>query len=245
MLNRRFMDDVLVTHDGSRTFHSKRYYQSYHSLNGALTEARHVFLDASGVSQRLQHSKPTSVLEIGFGLGLNALLTCDLATTCAARLDYHSIEHDLIDAQQFRQMDYGSLLTNSRLSDILINWVMRINGQRSIPGAPVSHTRRLAVDIDVTLHLEDATKTQLLSQCPHTFNAIYLDAFSPDTNAECWQPDFIAQLSTTLVSDGKLSTYCSKGDVRRAMLAAGLQVKKLPGPPGKREMLVGTKVPPK
>lgn len=235
------MDEVVVTNDGSLTCHSKRYEQSYHSCNGALTEARHVFLEASGVSRRLQQSLPTCVLEIGFGLGLNTLLTSDLAAKYSARLDYHSIEHDLVDARQIRQMNYGSLLANAELSDALIGAVKRITGKTGSAEPPAIHTFKLAKNIDITLHLEDATKTRFLRPDNFAFNAIYLDAFSPDTNAECWQPDFIAQLATTLMTDGKLTTYCSKGDVRRAMLAAGLQVMKLPGPPGKREMLVGRK----
>ena len=74
------------------------------------------------------------------------------------------------------------------------------------------------------------------------FHAIYLDAFSPDTNPECWSPVFFSQLANALTRGGCLSTYSAKGDVRRAMLAAGLQVRKQAGPPGKREMLIAHKV---
>lgn len=316
------MQDIIVTGDGSRTCHSLRYQQSYHSSNGALTEARHVFLNASGVAERLRQARPTRVLEVGFGLGLNTLLSCDLATTYGASLCYHSIEHELVDAITIQQMDYGSLLANATLSDALIAHVGLINtqlGESSSPGqpregalqdkpahlslnvsaelqaelpfqkeqhrqplwleqegqrpgrqslpalplpltepdlsqsgmasklaksaeVPVSHRFLLSKGVEVTLHLENAIQSSLLRRDNVTFHAIYLDAFSPDTNAECWQPQFIADLAAQLVGGGKLVTYSAKGDVRRAMLAAGLQVIKQPGPPGKREMLVSKRI---
>lgn len=240
----------MLTKDGSRTLNSEHYGETYHSTNGALTEARHVFLDATGVTQRLKAGAPTHVLEIGFGLGLNTLLSADLADQHSASLDYHSFENALVPARTLDELKYAELLGNPLLADVLREFVANLSGSVADPGGFVadlndkgshakgSHATDLTRQIKLTLHLHDAATVDFKQLFPYRFHAIFLDAFSPDTNAECWSPQFIACLAQVLAEDGKLSTYSAKGAVRRAMLAAGLNVTKLPGPPGKREMLV-------
>ena len=271
------LPDPVLTNDGSNTLDSLRYGETYHSTFGALTEARHVFLNAAGVSQRLKSGLPTRVLEIGFGLGLNTLLTADLASQFAAQLSYHAFENQLVAPEVIRQLDYASLLSTRSLQDTLLSAVARMHEHYVESGTARhhrhykhhSHHCQLADTVQLTVHLEDASKadfkalfqtrfqtrfqaeeeTETQGETPGEtqgdakretdFHAIYLDAFSPDTNAECWQPAFIASLAEVLASDGILSTYSAKGDVRRALLAAGLRVTRLSGPPGKREILIG------
>ena len=257
------MTTLKLTNDGSRTLDSVRYSQTYHSINGALTEARHVFLDASGVSERLQQGQATNVLEIGFGLGLNTLLTADLAKLHNASLNYHAFEHDLAESSVIRQLEYNELLIAPEMFKAMLRMVdhalasvpaqhentvltaepaEHLSRPRAIAEVPV-HTAatdvELAENIRLQLHLIDAANTCFKTTCQTDFHAIYLDAFSADANPECWSPQFIARLAAVLAPDGRLSTYSARGHVRRAMLAAGLRVNKLPGPPGKREMLVG------
>ncbi len=240
-----------LTDDGSHTLDSERYSQTYHSINGALTEARHVFLDASGVSERLRQGLPTNVLEIGFGVGLNALLTADLASSHRARLNYYSFEHDLPCADVIRPLAYQELLITPGLFDALLTMV-----DQAVPAVPAEQLSGagsgknnldhavptsfvLSDTVNVHLYLCDAAASCFKSSCNTEFHAIYLDAFSADANPECWSAEFIEKLANVLDRDGRLSTYSARGHVRRAMLAAGLRVDKLPGPPGKREMLVG------
>ena len=191
------------------------------------------------------------MLEIGFGLGLNALLTADLALDLATDvppehrpvISYHAFEHDLIGAQYFKSLGYEAVLNHPELAASMADM---LGGSDAGNSAPISCDRNLTCGFHqtcgfhVTLHLEDATAANcgFFTGSKNTFHAIYLDAFCPEANPECWTTEFIARLAEMLSDDGFLSTYSAKGSVRRAMLQAGLQVKKLPGPPGKREMLL-------
>ena len=226
---------TLLTSDGSKTLNNQTYGETYHSINGALTEARHVFLDASGVTNRLENRLATRVLEIGFGLGLNALLTADLAEKYNAELAYESYEHDLVPAKSIASLDYQTLLNKPHLVNTLLESIRARQPADSCIQCHFSDT------ISLSIHLKDVSRTRLLEKTGEAFHAIYLDAFSPDTNPECWSPVFFRQLANALTRGGCLSTYSAKGDVRRAMLAAGLRVDKRAGPPGKREMLIASK----
>lgn len=267
------MSVYVKTDDGSNTINNGRYGETYHSVNGAYTETQHVFLDGTGVAQRLKNGSATRVLEIGFGLGLNALLTADLAKTHKATLEYHSYEHDLVDADVIERLAYSSLLESPDLAKTLVEYLAkRIPAEREsshldgaissdlpgvsddCPAGPTPDTRRndveslnatyalrsfrLAQDISLSIHCKDASTASLIDDTGGQFDAIYLDAFSPVSNPECWSERFFHQLKQALSSTGCLSTYSAKGDVRRSMLAAGLKVHKAPGPPGKREMLI-------
>lgn len=216
------------TDDGTATLYNDRYGETYHSTFGAHTESNYVFLQSSQVAQRLSLGKSSRVLEIGFGLGLNCLLTVDLALHTSAKLDYVAFEHDLPDAQSFEAMDYGSLLRAPEAVDQLL---------KAIRNTPDAADIAVQFSSDVHLSVKKQNASQVVLPAAH-YHAIYLDAFSPETNPECWTPAFIATLAQSLTADGLLSTYSAKGAVRRAMLCAGLHVEKRPGPPGKREILV-------
>ncbi len=219
--------DVLKTGDGSHTLHSERYGETFHSINGATTESRHVFLDASGVAQRLERQQATRVLEIGFGLGLNFLLTADLALQYGTSLDYHALEHDPAVLLAIAALQYDQHLKNPALLDCLVAGLRNAQHQQNISIC-------LGAGVSLTLHRADAVSAVLP---PGSFDALYLDAFSPDTNPECWTEAFFVKLHSHITPGGILTTYSAKGSVRRALIAAGFTVKKIAGPPGKREML--------
>ena len=256
---------VIETGDGSPTLFNQRYDESYHSTFGAATESRYVFLETSGVQARLETGLSTHVLEIGFGLGLNALLTCDMALTHCAALNYHAFEHDHSICTLAQQVDYSPLLENPSLALELQKQLREqayVAGSKIVatdtsPTAATTATQatntlqqaenkqtcasliQLSPNTTIELHWEDVARAALPAQ---KFDAIYLDAFSPDNNPECWTPEFFELLRNSLATDGKMSTYCAKGVVRRAMIAAGFTVQKLPGPPGKREIMVASLV---
>jgi len=222
----------IETADGSPTLFSERYGESFHSTFGAETESRYVFLKASGVLSRLASSEDIRVLEIGFGLGLNALLTADTAAMNSATLSYHSIELDRSVCKLAQQVDYHPLLQDKLMTGKLKNALLAASGCDA-----TKTVVQLAERCKLTIRWGDATTAPL----PATpFDAIYLDAFSPDNNPECWTQEFMLRMKAVLAKNGTLSTYCVKGTVRRAMLAAGFSVTKLPGPPGKREILVAS-----
>ncbi len=227
---------LISTGDGSPTLFSDKYTESFHSKFGAETESRYVFLQSSGVAARLEAGNATTVLEIGFGLGLNTLLTCDIAAQSATPLEYHSFENDPSICDLVQHVDYSSLLANPELATKMKSQLKDADteGRYLEDGFPLT----LAPGQKVMLHWTDAVGCEL----PATqFDAIYLDAFSPDNNPECWTTEFFLTLFQGLKPSGKLSTYCAKGVVRRSLEAAGFEVTKLPGPPGKREIVVATR----
>ncbi len=222
--------DMIKTGDGSHTLHSERYGETYHSINGATTESRHVFLDASGVTRRLERQQTTRVLEIGFGLGLNFLLTADLALQHGTALDYHAVEHDPAVLLAIASLQYEQHLKNPKLLAYLVAGLDAARHQQNIYIS-------MGPGVSLTLHCVDAVRDELPAG---SFNALYLDAFSPDCNPECWTEAFFIKLHAAMAVQGALTTYSAKGSVRRALIAAGFAVKKLAGPPGKREMLHAT-----
>lgn len=219
--------EIRVTDDGSRTLMAPRYGESYHSQRGALTEARHVFLEGSGVARRLAEGLPTTVLEVGFGAGLNALVT--LAAPRRAPLAYVALERDLLPAEALYALDYRSLLPDPAPADALLAWLAGVSA-----AAPARHATELA-GAHLELVLGDARDAVL----PTGVHAVYHDAFSPDVNPELWDEAFLATLFAALAPGGRLASYTVKGAVRRRLEAVGFEVRKVPGPPGgKREVLV-------
>lgn len=231
----RKIDSVLTrTDDDSNTLYSDRYQQTYHSTFGARTESEHVFLHGSGVHDRLSAKRPTRVLEIGFGLGLNCLLCADTAVSNKTVLSYTGIEHSPISSADFNQLNYGYWLGTPALANDLTQILLKL--QSNI----LATTHGLLGDCcELTLHTDDATSPVLLEKLKNQlkFDAIFLDAFSPDVNPECWSQSFFEHLQSIIAPGGRLATYCVKGSVRRNLLAAGFKVNKYPGPKGKREVL--------
>lgn len=219
----------VISDDGSATAYSDTYHQTYHSTHGAQTESQVVYLQNSGVEAALQQGNATAVLEVGFGLGLNFLLTAACALKNKSPLTYTALEHDLISVDTFRALAYGE----------------RISGAAALVDALAA---ALAHNKDGDLHLQFDTVTLSIligdarqAALPEQINAVYQDAFSPDANPELWTGDFLQRLCLTLRPGGTLTSYCVKGDVRRGLRDCGMTVQKLPGPPGKREVLLAVK----
>ena len=216
-----------TTGDGSRTLYSERYFETFHSHKGALTESKHVFLEGTGVAERLQRSYEVNLLEVGFGTGLNFFLTADVALKHGADLRYVALEKDLLSAEAFASLEYGKYLERPDLFETFLAWRRLDQPDFEVEG------------VRLDLLLGDATQQRLPE---NRFHAVYQDAFSPDVNPELWSEAFLERLRKSLAGDGVLSTYCVKGEVRRRMQALGFEVEKRAGPPGgKREMLVARK----
>lgn len=189
-------------------------------------------------------------MEIGFGLGLNFLLTADTALAHGAALDYYAFERDLIDPDTFNSMAYGEHLQHPELAERLS---AHLYGG-SLQSADLDHSEGItpiqlttdstaSPDLRLQLSLTDATAPIWPADTEsRPFDAVYLDAFSPDTNAECWTEAMLSRLFGVLRTDGgTLATYCAKGVVRRRLEDVGFTVHRHPGPPGKREVLSATR----
>jgi len=211
------------TADGSHTFFVPELNEHYHSTNGALTESKHVFINA-GLNQIDQ--KEISILEIGFGTGLNALLSYLNAKSRNIQIHYTSIELYPIDKIWIEKLNFPDEIgIEHSIFEFLHN---------------CEWDDEVQIDSFFTLHKikGDLTKTQFHRQ----FDLIYFDAFAPEKQPEMWSPEIFAHLFEQTNPNGILTTYCAKGAVRRMLQAAGYTTERLPGPPGKWEMLRGRKL---
>ncbi len=209
---------IIETPDGSRTAFNARFGEAYGSRHGALTQARHVFVEGT---ETHRHPAPR-VLEIGFGLGVNFRATLADAAARNVPLEYVAYEFDPAPVDWLREVsekDPGS--DHPAWRAVLAQW----------PHRP------LEIDtgtVHLTVHIADVLSAALPQ---HWATALYLDGFSPARNPEVWTPPFVARLADTLAPGGVLGTYSAAGHVRRSLEAAGLTVERRPGAPGKRECL--------
>jgi tRNA U34 5-methylaminomethyl-2-thiouridine-forming methyltransferase MnmC len=208
------------TADGTGTLYSSKMQESYHSLNGAAQESRHVFIEAG-----LKQCPATSihVFEIGFGTGLNALLTWGEAKRDHLDVTYTAVEAYPLPLETTASLGYESLeplLTKDAFSNLHVSpWE-----------CPVV----LEKGCFTLCKLKGDFTTQNLTD---TFDLIYFDAFAPDKQPEMWEEPLFAALYASMNENGILVTYCAKGEVRRRLQRCGFLVERIPGPPGKREML--------
>lgn len=211
--------EIRKTQDGSDTMWSEQYQQTYHSVFGAVTESKHVFIEAglNQIQANLVH-----VFEMGFGTGLNALLTLEEALRKNNRVQYHAIESDPVSAGIAEQYRVAPELTG------IFRQIHASDWNKEIQVTPWFTLMKSEGDLNLW--------------SPDMFyHLIYFDAFSPEAQPELWTPQVFAKMHAMLYPGGILTTYCAKGSVRRNMIAAGFHVERLPGPPGKREMLRGKK----
>jgi len=211
----------MTTGDGSKTIHMPDLNEQYHSKHGALQEARHVFIKTGLDFYRTEAESTTAlvrILEYGFGTGLNALLTALQENDL--KIEYTGIEAFPVTKEEVAAMDYGSLLEAADLYNKLhdADWE-----------TPTPITEKFQL-----------TKKQLTFEeidFNQEFDLIYFDAFGPRTQPELWTLEIFERVYKALDKNGVLVTYCAAGQVRRNLQSAGFTVERLPGPPGKREML--------
>ena len=213
--------ELKVTEDGSHTFYMPDLDEHYHSTHGAIQESMHVFLNAGfNYSER----ETLHILEIGFGTGLNCYLTVQEAKKQNKKVVYHSIElypleKELVDKLNYADQDNIDLFKNLHACEwnkdvhITDNFILR-----KLQG-------------DLTIY-----------QFPQKYDLVYFDAFAPDVQPDLWSLEIFQKIYQSTNSEAVLTTYCTKGIVKRALRAAGFRVKRLPGPPGKREMLRATRI---
>ena len=216
--------EIITTADGSTTIQIKDWDEQYHSKHGAIQEAYHVFID-SGLA--LFKNQELSILEIGFGTGLNALITYMEAPKFGLNVNYIGVEAYPVKSEELQQLNYISELEAESFSkDFLL-----------MHDSPWE--KEVVISDNFTLHKQKKDFAELEMQ--NLIDLIYFDAFGARVQPELWTEEIFASMFSALKSDGVLVTYAAKGSVRRAMQAVGFYVERLPGPPGKREMLRATK----
>lgn len=218
-----YLRELQITADGSHTLFVPSMDEHYHSVNGAVQESAHVFIEA-GLHQL--HKKGIQVLEIGFGTGLNALLTFLDGKKNDLTVTYHSLELYPLEVTLMEKLNYGK-------------FICPLHPEQFIELHRAAWNQEVAITPAFTLHkIAGDSNTVLLPQC---IDLVYFDAFAPDKQPEMWNPEIFRKLYECMNMGGVLTTYCAKGVVRRTMKEAGFSVERIPGPPGKREMLRAVK----
>ncbi len=209
------------TADGSQTIQLPQWGEQYHSMHGALQESYHVFIEA-GLYQFSGRS--LDLLEIGFGTGLNALITLKEAPGKNLSVRYTALEAFPVTEPEWNQLEYARLLGEEFAFQPHFERLHQAPWERWVPLTDSFSLRKLKTDL-----LEFSSQP--------AFDLIYFDAFGARVQPELWTEPVFESMYRALRPGGVLVTYAAKGSVRRAMQKAGFLVERLPGPVGKREML--------
>jgi tRNA U34 5-methylaminomethyl-2-thiouridine-forming methyltransferase MnmC len=221
---------VIETKDGSKSLYLPELDETYHSTHGALQESQHVYIK-SGIEYLAGHKNTQliKVFEMGFGTGLNAYLTADFARKSNRKIHYRTIEKHPLSIADHCSLGYSLLLASPDYA----------RDCHAI--AEASWGKK--VEINPNFILEKIKGDFFGYSDPETsFDIIYFDAFGHRAQSELWEEEVFMICASLLREGGILVTYASKGLARRNMISAGFEVEKIPGPPGKREMMRATKL---
>ncbi|MBN2238030.1 MAG: tRNA (5-methylaminomethyl-2-thiouridine)(34)-methyltransferase MnmD [Bacteroidales bacterium] len=220
---------IVITEDGSSTLELIGMDEHFHSMHGAIQESKHIFIQ-NGLQQKAKEKSTIRIFEMGFGTGLNAVLSLLFAKENDLQIDYFSIEAyplelELVQKLNFtEQLDLSKEQTNSFQKLHLCAW-------------------NLPTEIQACFFLEKRNvKLEELILESDSFDLVYFDAFNPDLQPELWTEEIFRKIYLAMTSGGILMTYSAKGKVKRAFKAAGFVLNALPGPPGKREITQAIKI---
>jgi tRNA U34 5-methylaminomethyl-2-thiouridine-forming methyltransferase MnmC len=216
--------EIFITSDGSTSIHLPEWEESYHSKHGAIQEAQHVFIK-NGLS--LCKGQSVSVLEIGFGTGLNAFITFLQSQKNKQKIDYVGVEGFPILPEEVLQMNYVNQLNANQFESEF----KTIHSSDWEENVTISNTFRLIKRKQLFNDINDKNQ----------FDIIYFDAFGYRVQPELWSVEIFTRMFDALKKGGILVTYACRGPIKNAMKEAGFKIEKLAGPPGKREMLRGWK----
>ena len=214
---------IVATEDGSSTLCVPGLNECYHSVHGAIQESMHIFI-RNGVESC--GKSDLRILEAGFGTGLNALLALLDARKNNRRVEYHSFEKYPLTRGEAAALNYPGLLGTEAGG-----WF------RELHEAPWDEDAEILPCFRLHKHLADFGEVSL----PPDFDLVFFDAFSPDVQPRLWGEDVLGRFCCALKPGGVFVTYCVKGAVKQTLRRLGMTVKRLPGPPGKREMLRAVK----
>ena len=212
---------LFETQDGSHSLFSKEYGVSYHSKYGAIQETQHVFINA-GLRLKAIEQTEISILEIGFGTGLNAYMTIFESEKRGLTIDYVGVEAYPVSKEITQQLNYAKQV-NQPESQVIFDIIHDI--EWDVPHLINEHFRLTKVNKRFEELGYDSK-----------FDLIYFDAFAPTSQPELWEIPLLTLMLNALKPNGVLVTYCAKGQFKRNLKAVGFTVEAIPGPPGKREM---------
>jgi tRNA U34 5-methylaminomethyl-2-thiouridine-forming methyltransferase MnmC len=208
---------LVITNDGSHSIFNPEINETYHSKHGAIVEAEHVFI-RNGFSA--VNKQNINILEIGFGTGLNALLSSQKAVQKKVNVNYHTMELYPVNKESYTKLNFTDLIGLEQKELLIL------------------HTSAWEKECKINDYFTlTKSKSSLEKYTTNTkFDIIYFDAFSPEKQPELWNESIFKKMYSYLKEDGFLVTYCAKGVVKRTMKAVGFEIIVLDGPPGKRQM---------
>jgi tRNA U34 5-methylaminomethyl-2-thiouridine-forming methyltransferase MnmC len=215
---------IIVTSDGSHTIFVPGLNEHYHSVHGAVQESEFIFIRYGFNTCK---TNPLNIFEVGFGTGLNALLTAIKSKDGSREVIYTSIEKYPLPDEITSTLNYDRF-TGKEGKEIF----------RHIHAVPWNKRVRICKNFTINKIEGDLAAMSF----PEMYDLIYFDAFGPEKQPEMWSPEVLAAIGAVTLKDGVLVTYSAKGEVKRNLKAAGFEVKLLPGPPGKRQIIRAVKI---
>lgn len=222
-----FHKHLQETGDGSHTLYVPELEENYHSGKGALAESQYVFIEA-GFNQLALDQEPIQILEVGFGTGLNALLTCQTAEKKEVSINYLGLEPYPLTWEQVQPLNYPAFMDGTKSQTVF----------QDLHQSAFDHWTSITPYFQLN-------KTQTtLEDLPSTgyWHLVYFDAFAPSRQPAMWEKRHLQKIASQMPEGGIFVTFSAKGQVRRDLMDCGFTVERMPGPPGKREMLRGTKL---
>ena len=214
---------IIKTKDNSKTLLIPEMEETYHSTNGALTEANHIFIN-QGISLHKDVNETVNIFEMGLGTGLNAILTYRFSKQHNINTNYFSIEKYPVSTEELNILDYASLLNFNKEEHDVFNEIHSCNQNIE---------KELSNNFNFSKTYSDLKDLNLKD---NSINTIYFDAFAPRHQPDLWDEKILKKMFNSLKPNGFLITYCAQGKFKRTLKSLGFSVKALPGPPGKREI---------
>lgn len=212
---------IITTQDGTPTIRLSDVGVTYHSRYGALQESKHVYIEA-GLFYKSITKKQLNILEVGFGTGLNTLLTCLESNRLKLDVKYTALDNNPLTEEIFTAINYANYLDAPHAHEVFL----KLHQCEWESWQVFSETfSLLKKQVDAQHWLNE-----------NSYDLIFYDAFAPDTQPELWTEQVMQNMYDSLLDGGILVTYCAKSAFKRALKNAGFRVEALPGPPGKREM---------
>ena len=215
---------LIISKDGSHTIYRKDIDETYHSRHGAVQEALHVFI-SKGLKEVEKSKRPINILEVGFGTGLNALLTCVNSTS---EVNYIGLEANPLSIKVLDSLNYDATVIEDNSHEVFKN----------IHNSPWE----TLCSITSLFSIKKVETTIQNFEITQPIDLVYYDAFGPNSQAEMWDISIFEKIYKAMRPQGVFVTYCAKGQVRRDLKSVGFVMERLEGPPGKREMLRGRKL---
>jgi len=220
---------IILTKDGSHTLYVPKLNEYYHSTFGAVQESMHIYIN-NGLNYYLENfknlTKDLSILEIGFGTGLNTLLSYINSKKLSENINYHTIDLYPVNKNIIGKLNYSKVIENSE--NHMFNYIHDSEWNKEII---ISKNFRLFKILD------DFTKYKFKKK----YDVIFFDAFAPDIQPEMWTIEQFEKIYKAMNKNGVLTTYSAKGEVKRNLKKNGFKLALIPGPPGKREFIRATK----